>query len=135
MEAVIIRKKDVERLGKEVLKEVYKFLHNEYILTNFEEMKKVKHKFLRNLVFNKFRSSNITIKRIEYENFDENKFEDEIKCLEDEIKNGSISTEIIFQTLNDLDLDMELDGDLYYKQDSFLDIYKVFKTGYIYLKD
>ena len=31
MAAVIVRKKDVERLGKELLKEVYDFLHDEYI--------------------------------------------------------------------------------------------------------
>ena len=29
MVAVIIRKKEVERLGKELLKEVYDFLHDE----------------------------------------------------------------------------------------------------------
>ena len=32
MAAVIIRKKDVERLGKELVKEVFEFLHDEYIL-------------------------------------------------------------------------------------------------------
>ena len=41
MAAVIIRKKDVERLGKEV----YDFLHDDYILTNFEEMKIEQEKF------------------------------------------------------------------------------------------
>ena len=50
MAAVIIRKKDVERLGHTLLKEVYDFLHDEYILTEFEDMKKEKEKFLRNLV-------------------------------------------------------------------------------------
>ena len=39
MAAVIIRKKDVERLGKELIKEVFDFLNNEYILNNFSEMK------------------------------------------------------------------------------------------------
>ena len=42
MAAVIIRKKDVERLGKELVKEVYEFLHDEYILSTFEEMKEEK---------------------------------------------------------------------------------------------
>ena len=41
MAAVIIRKKDVERLGKEVIKELYDFLHDEYIIT-FPEMKEEK---------------------------------------------------------------------------------------------
>ena len=39
MAAVIIRKKDVERLGKEVLKEIKDFLNNKYILSNFEKVK------------------------------------------------------------------------------------------------
>ena len=45
MAAVIIRKKDVKRLGKELLKEMFKFLHDEYILTEFKEMKEVKKNF------------------------------------------------------------------------------------------
>ena len=38
MAAVIIRKKDLKNLGSKLMKEVYKFLHDDYILT-FEEMK------------------------------------------------------------------------------------------------
>ena len=45
MAAVIIRKKEVERLGKELLKDVYDFLHDEYILSTFEEMKEEKKNF------------------------------------------------------------------------------------------
>ena len=63
MAAVIIRKKEVERLGKEILNEVYEFLHDEYILSNFEDMKLQKQNFLRNLVHYKFRSVNFTVKQ------------------------------------------------------------------------
>ena len=45
MAAVIIRSKDVERLAKELVKEVFDFLHNEYILTNFPEMKILQKNF------------------------------------------------------------------------------------------
>ena len=54
MAAVIIRKKDVERIGKELLKEVYEFLHNDYILTDFEEMKIEQEKLLKGLVYKEF---------------------------------------------------------------------------------
>ena len=47
MAAVIIRKKEVERLGKEILNEVYEFLHDEYILSNFEDMKLQKQNFFK----------------------------------------------------------------------------------------
>ena len=87
MAAVIIRKKDVERLGKELVKEVYEFLHDEYILSTFEEMKEEQKKFLRGLVLNKFESVNYTTTQrgntwsIKYEEFDESKFDDELKCV------------------------------------------------------
>ena len=51
MAAVIIRKKDVERLGKELVKEVYEFLYDEYILSTFEEMKIEKKKISKRTCF------------------------------------------------------------------------------------
>ena len=38
MTDLVIRKKDIENLGRKLMKEVYEFLHDDYILT-FEEMK------------------------------------------------------------------------------------------------
>ena len=52
MAAVIIKQKDVKRLGKELLNEMFEFLHDEYILTEFEEMKEVKKEFLNKLTLN-----------------------------------------------------------------------------------
>lgn len=49
MAAVIVRKKDLENLGKELMKEVYSFLHDEYILT-FEEMKVEQDKLKKTLL-------------------------------------------------------------------------------------
>ena len=141
MAAVIIRSKDVKRLAKELVKEVFDFLHDEYILTTFPEMEVVKEKFLRDLVLKKFRYFNVTkiskpnSFQLKYEIFDENKFDDELKCVKEEIKNETLDTHVIFNTLLDLYLDMEIDEDLYFKHKSFLDIYKVFETGYTYLED
>ena len=141
MAAVIIRKKDVEQFGKELLKEIFEFLHDEYILSNFEEMKEEQKKFLRNLVLNEFRYFNVTQRqrgntwKIEYEDYDENKFEDDLKCVTDKVKNGSIDISIIFQTLNNLDLDDEIDGDLYFKTKAFLNLFMVIDYQYSYLED
>ena len=52
MDEVVIKKKDVDRLAKELLKEIFDFLHDEFILNKFEKMKIVQLKFLNNLVFN-----------------------------------------------------------------------------------
>ena len=104
-------------------------------------MKEEKKKFLRNLVLNKFRYYNVT--EIQSENslsiihkeFDESKFEDELKCVKDKVKNGTLNILIIFQTLNNLDLDMELDEDLYFKTKTFINIFKVFDSDYSFLED
>ena len=118
MAAVIIRSKDVKRLGKELLNEMFNFLHDEYILKEFVEMKVVQEKFLKNLVKNNFRDLNTkTISQkgeleILVEPFDENKFEDELNNVKDAMKNGSISTHVIFNTLRDLNFNMEIDEDL-----------------------
>ena len=139
MAAVIIRKKDVEQLGKELIKKVFDFLHDEYILKNFIEMKEVKNNFLKDLVYKKFKNYNVTVKEIEntwgieYEDYDENNFEDDLKCVTDKVKNGSLDISIIFQTLNNLDLDDEISGDLYFKTKAFLNLYNVIDNDYSYL--
>ena len=139
MAAVIIRKKDVEQLGKELIKKVFDFLHDEYILKNFIEMKEVKNIFLKDLVYKEFKNYNVTVKEIEntweieYEDYDENKFEDDLKCVTDKVKNGGLDISIIFQTLNNLDLDDEISGDLYFKTKAFLNLYNVIDSDYSYL--
>ena len=141
MAAVIIRKKDVERLGKELLKEIFEFLHDEYILSNFEDMKLQKQNFLKSLVLIKFRRVNYTVKQkgnswaIEYEKFDESKYEEELKLIKDEIKNECFDISLVFDVLNRVELDGEIAGDLFYKKEAFLNIFKVFDGDYSYLKD
>ena len=140
MTAVIIRKKDVERLGKEVLKEVYDFLHNDYILTNFEEMKIEQEKFQHNLILYDFRSRNFTETQKEnhftknYFDIDKNKYEEELKKLKDKIENGTFTTDLIYHTLIDINLESEIDEDLSIKKEAFLEIYRVISYQYEYLE-
>ena len=44
MAAVIITQNDLNRLAKTLLKAVYDFLHDEYILSTFEQMKEEQKK-------------------------------------------------------------------------------------------
>ena len=138
MAAVIIRKKDVERLGRKLIKEVYKFLHDEYILNNFSEMKLEKQRLEKDLVLFKFRNVNYTIVQkenswsIKYEDFDKSKHEKELKI---EIKNESLDIRLVFKVLNRLKLDNEIDEDLFHKTLAFLNIFKVFDSDYSYLED
>ena len=141
MAAVIIRKKDVERLGRKLMKEVYEFLHNEYILNNFSEMKLEKQRLEKDLVLFKFESVNYTIVQkenswsIKYEDFDKSKHEKELKIIEDEIENERLDIRLVFKVLNRLKLDNEIDEDLFHKTQAFLNIFEVFDSNYSYLED
>ena len=154
MAAVIIKQKDVKRLGKEVLNEMFNFLHDEYILNEFEEMKEVKKEFLNNLMSNhintlhrKFKITEEKRKELvepffkplflgDNENslIEEKSIPDELELKVNAMRDDGIDTEGIYQTLNFLKLDMEIDEDLYFKTKAFLDIYRVFESAYTYLE-
>ena len=156
MAAVIIRQKDVKRLARKLLNEMFKFLHDEYILSEFKEMKEVQKEFLENLALNHIntlhRQYKITKEKREVlikpfiddllkidensSNLEKNiKVEYDSKLVKSAMEDEGIDTEGIYQTLNILKLDMEIDEDLYFKTKAFLDIFRVFESGYIYLKD
>ena len=141
MDEVVIKKKDVDRLAKELLKEIFDFLHDEYILNNFVEMKIEQSKFLNNLVCNHIIYSNKKGEKNELHKpflesfFNKKEFEYTSKLVDEAMKDDGIDTSGIYLTLIDLNLDEEIDGDLYFKKESFLDIFRVFETGYSYLED
>ena len=156
MAAVIIRQKDVKRLASTLLKEMFGFLHDEYILSEFKEMKEIQKEFLENLASNHIdtlhRQFKITEEKreelvkpfiVDLMKIDENSSELEKKCnfeyvsklVENAMKDGGIDTEGIYQTLINLKIDSEINEDLYYKTKAFLDIFRVFESGYTYLED
>ena len=106
MESVTIRKSDVERLGKELIKEVDYFLHNEYIINTFPEMK-----------------------------LDQKKFDDSTNKLKDKFESGSLNIEEMYHIFVGINLDDEIDGDLYYKKKSYEDLFRVLFISYMYLED
>ena len=140
MDEVVIKKKDVDRLAKELLKEIFDFFHNEYIINNFEEIKIEKPKFLNNLVFNHIIYSNKKGEKNELHKpflesfFNKKEFEYTSKLVDEAMKDDGIDTSGIYQTLINLNLDIEeIDGDLDSKKESFSDIFRVFESGYSYL--
>ena len=156
MAAVIIRQKDVKRLASTLLKEMFGFLHDEYILSEFKEMKEIQKEFLKNLALNHIdtlhRQFKITEEKrevlvkpfiVDLMKISENSTELEKKCnfeyvsklVENAMKDGGIDTEGIYQTLINLKIDSEINEDLYYKTKAFLDIFRVFESGYTYLED
>ena len=137
MAAVIINKKDLKRLGKELLKEMYDFLHDEYILSKFEEIKIDQEKFLEKLTLNHIKTLHRQFK-ITKEKRDElinKKAEYDSNLVKDAMEEDGVDTEGIYHTLVSLNLDMEIDEDLYFKTKAFLDIFKVFDFAYTYFED
>ena len=139
MAAVIIRKKDVERLGKNLLNEMFDFLHDEYILTEFKEMKKEQEKFLKNLAFNHINTLHRQYKITEEKRkelskpFLDKKVEYDSNLVKGAMEKDGIDTEGIYHTL--ISIDVELDEDLSFKTKAFLDIFRVFDVSYTYLED
>ena len=101
-ESVTIRKSNVERLGKELLKEVDNFLHDEYIITTFSEMK-----------------------------LDQEKFENSMN----KYKGKSLDLQEMYDIFVNINLDDEIDGDLFFKKKSYEDLFRVLFTDYMYLED
>ena len=135
---------------------MFEFLHDEYILSEFKEMKEIQKEFLENLALNHIdtlhRQFKITEEKrevlvkpfiVDLMKISENSTELEKKCnfeyvsklVENAMKDGGIDTEGIYQTLINLKIDSEINEDLYYKTKAFLDIFRVFKSGYSYLED
>ena len=145
MADVIIKHKDVKRLAKKLLNEMFKFLHDEYILSEFKEMKEIQKEFLNRICVNHIntlhKQNKITKEKREelikpfLNNGESIKVLYNSKLVEDAMKDNGIDTEGIYFTLNRLYLDMEIDEDLYYKTKAFLDIFRVFESGYTYLED
>ena len=122
MEEIIIRKSDVEILGRKLMKEVYKFLHDEYILT-FEEMKVEKDKLEKYLL------------KFYFKKFDKSEYEKYLKEIKNKIEDESLDIDFLYNVLDKIKLDFEIDEDLFVKKKAFEYIYLVFDYYYTYLED
>ena len=136
MDEVVIRKKDLDRLARTLLKEIFEFIQDEYSL------RELKKDFLNKVVLNHVIYSNQKDKKYELSNSilesifnKEDEFEGFLKPVKDAMKDDGIDTEGIYLVISEFKLDMETHEDLYYKKEAFLDIFRLFETGYTYLED
>ena len=120
------------------MKEVYKFLHDDYILT-FEEMKVEKDKLEKYLVkfyceiyLNIFDESKY---ESVYKSVYENVYENNLKEIENRIEDESLDIKLIFEVLDRIKLNFEIDEDLFAKHKAFIYIYTVFDNYYYYLQN
>ena len=143
MTDLVIRKKDIENFGRKLMKEVYKFLHDDYIIT-FEEMKVEKENLESSLVYFYLRYiykiSEFLYEKDKFDNIhkelkDESKCKNYLKEIVAKIEDESLDIDLIFEVLDMIKLDSEIDGDLFVKKKAFTYIYSVYDFYYKYLKD
>ena len=90
------------------MKEVYDYLHDEYILS-FEEMKVEKDNLEKYLIIFYFGINEI-INKTKYKNC--------LKFIEDKIEDESLDIDFIFEVLDKIKLEFEIDEELFVKKKS-----------------
>ena len=144
MADLVIRETDIVNLGRKTMKEVYKFLHDDYILTAFIEMEEEKEK-LENNLFNNFLRM---IYNINSDDYTERQYEEYSKNLDNKsnyniilkkmiskIEDESLDIEIIYKILEKINLEFEIDEDLFVKKKAFIYFYTIFYLYNDYLYD
>ena len=143
MADLVIRKKDIENFGRKLMKEVYKFLHDDYILS-FEEMKVEKERLEKNLVkeylYMYYKISMFNFDKDKYDKYtnelnDESKYKSSLKKIVSKIEDESLDIKIIYEVLDSLNLEFEIDEDLFDKKKAFIYIYSVYYFYDSYLKE
>ena len=149
MAACIIQKRDLEKLGNKLMIEFYKHVHNDYLLENFDEVK-LKRKYYDEHLTKEFLSFyekkektliNLYFDNKRYEDLVKMETKDLLSKIETKIKDETLDFKIIFNFLDKMqykikiskDIDHEIDEDLFYMKNAFINMYKVYHYNYIYL--
>ena len=137
LDEVVIKKKDLYLFAKDLLKEIYAFFQNDYITESFPEMKEEKTNFLNRLVFKHILYLN---KKGEKENeihkqflecfFNKKEFEQISKLADEAIKYDCFGLGGIYFILNELTVHEQIDDDLMFKKEAFINLYGVFYIGH-----
>lgn len=136
MAAVIIFRKDVERLGKRVLKDVYNFLHDYYIVTDYNKMKEEQEKLDYRLLLKEVKINKKFKNYFDLDEESKKEMEEEIKKItEVDVNNGKYFIDDIYHFLVDIEILEELNDDVMFELESFLEIYRVFTYSHSTLKD
>ena len=151
MSSVIIFEKDLEKLGKKLMKEFYDHVYSDYLLKEFEEVKLKRKYYDENLTkeflsFYENQKKNIVSLYFDnkrYKDLVEMKTEDLLKKIETKIKDETLNYEIIFNFLDQMDIkleiskgnDFEIDEDLFCMKKAFIHMYSVYHFDHHYLED
>ena len=144
MADLVIREKDIVNLGRKTMKEFYRFLHDDYFLTTFEELKVEQKKLEKNLVILYLKM----IYKVDEFPLDEELFEKYLKELKDEskhdnylkeivakIEDESLDIKLLYEVLERVKLDFEIHEDLFVKKKAFIYFYSIYYFYDYYLKE
>ena len=151
MAACIIQKKDLEKLGKKLMKEFYDHVHDEYLLKEFDEVK-LKRKYYDENLTKEFLSfhekkektfQNLYFDNMRYEDLVKMETKDLLSKIETEIKDETLDFEIIFHFLSKMDIkleiskgiDFEINEDLFCMKKAFMHMFEVYHYDCSYLED
>ena len=150
MSSCIIKKKDLERLGKKLMKQFYDLIHDDYFLTEFDEVKLKRKYYDENLTENFlsfYKNKEKKIKKLyfdnkRYEDLVEMKTEDLLKKIEGKIKDETLDYKLIFLFLDQMDIKLkiskdiehEINEDLFYMKKAFIHMFEVFHYDNYYLE-
>ena len=149
MSACIIFKKDIEKLGKKLMKKFYEHVHDEYMLEEFDEVK-LKRKYYNKNLTKKFLSfyeneekniKNLYFDNKRYEDLVKMKTKDLLSKIEGKIKDETLDYKIIYNFLDQMDRELKINKDieheiyedLFYMKKAFIHMFEVFHYEYIYL--
>ena len=153
MSACIIQKKDLEKLGRKLMKEFYYHIHDDYFLKEFAEVKIKRKYYEENLTkeFLSFCKNQEKINDIENLYFNNKSYKDLVKMetkdllskIEDKIKDETLDVKIIFKFLEQMpkkieinqDVDFEINEDLFCLKKAFNNMYTVYHFDHHYLED
>ena len=147
MSSVIIFKKDLDYLGRTLMKEFYFHVHEEYLLNEFEEIRLKRGYYDENITKEflsfckeerKSRVSALYFGDKKLEDLFEMNTEDLLKKIETKILDETLNVDIIFNFFEKMDINLEinkdinfeLDEDLFCMKKNFINIYNVFHNDY-----
>ena len=164
MSSVIIFKKDLEKLGKLVMKDFYEQIHDDYFLKEFDEVK-LKRKYYDENITKEFLSfykkqDNIDKSLIKLSLKDLVKMPDEdllemsdedllkipdedlLKKINNKIQHNNLDVEIIYEFFDQMkrnlkinkQIDFEIDEDLFCSIKAFINLYLVYHFDHKYLE-
>ena len=151
MSACIIQKKDLEKLGKKLMKKFYNRVHEVYFLNEFDEVK-LKRKYYDENLTKEFLSfyekkektfKNLYFDNKRYEDLVKMKTKDLLSKIETKIKDETLNFKIIFNFLSQMDIkleiskgtDFEIDEDLFCMKKAFIHMFDVYYYDCLYLED